>query len=846
MKLNLAQLLVDMQARLDALQARLDEVDPAGTDRPRAGGSRFDADPYGPDLRLTAGVVQDALPFYDCYRVFLEGAGGVAVCGRARQSAMAATGVSDSDTITAGERVLVVVHRAERTGYILAVLPGATLDRRLSLHDQVTQASPDVRSADPYATALASRLASDLLDFSGSAPIDAGAGGEFSRGCAASGTRLHLDAQMGFLRASEECGVWAFLNDDCLRTIARTRQDWHPGGESSVVPGAAAETVTSYTGFTPYQWEAAGAPARGVTTAEAVSAVESQVTSPYKAGAEPVVDDQAPLFRFVGHAGPLPSGRRDQVHAHDPTATRVNAYSNPIPVSVLADAHTGLDGRTHESSVSGYERSMRPGLTGYVPAAALEDLPPADAPPPRPTPSGTLPDGIGSALVVDDLHAYRQYLSGVGFRQAGWTPVGDSTPEEAVDYAALAGGASVPDPTPATREVFAGVTTSEYPRAAGHAVLPNGTAVYFGPCGEEIRMGGGVLELSAPRVVIRSGQDVLVLAGRDLALRSGRDADLSAATGAVRQKAETDFHVLAGNSGLGALLLEARSASALQTFGQDGQAGGVVVKSAGSLVQYADAVYTRAEGGVVTETAGDLVSVGRQAVRYLETGGVDYYGPPAEPSSASAFGPTTRLAGNVIVDGRLLATGGGTFGEDVYVASGHVFTADADLYDGKVPALTDESADRLNAQKQDATDAASELATAGATTYTAVFTDGLAATGRPADPATIAATAFGFRPSSVIGVGAFVLYESRWQQRARLDGQNLSVLDEPVVIGPDGGPTMPYPGYEIWSGTCLRTVDLLLYDVSSGLPVTDDAVYSSAAYAPVVATTPASSYLVIR
>src|SRR6185436_7352514 len=68
-----------------------------------------------------------------------------------------------------------------------------------------------------------------------------------------------------------------------------------------------------------------------------------------------------------------------------------------------------------------------------------------------------------------------------------------------------------------------------------------------------------------------------------------------------------------------------------------------------------------------------------------------------------------------------------------------------------------------------------------------------------------------------------ILFESRWQQMARLNGETLPTWDEPVVtVGPID--TLPHPGLGAWTGTdedanpvyAYYTEDLDLYSFSGG------------------------------
>lgn len=844
MNVNLGELLLDLQSQLAAVADRLKQLDPTFEFKPRTGPDKQSRTPYGSTVRLVTGVIADYVPFYDAYRVLLEGVSGPIMCGRAKSCSTAATGVTDSDTLVGGDRVLVSIHRSERHGHILSVLPGPTLDRRLSLHNQISQASPLSRAADPFAADLAARPTNDLIDFSGSSPIDQSGVGEFSRGCAATGTLLHVDPYMVTLRTSEECGVTATLADDTLRVAGRTLQVWTAGGETLTAPTGGGG-VSEYVGFTPFEWEGLGGTAAASTTSIAVSAIDSQVNTPHLGSAEPAAGDQAPLYRFTRDTGPRAGGRREQVVLPVPTSTAVNRLSDPTDRLTVRDEYTGLDGGGYCLNRTGGERGMRPGLSAYAPTLSADDEPPPQSAIPAPFPGGTIPDGVGSALVVDDLFAYRQLASDIGYVQAGWSKVSDGGGELPVDFSALASTYSVPDPQPTPLPVSPGATAATYPRAAGDTTLPNGTRVIFGPCGEEIRMGGGVLELSAPTVVIRSGRDVVVMAGRDAVLRSRRDTDVSAAVGSVRIKADKDLHALAGNSGQGSVLLESRSDLAVQAFGPDGsQSGGVIIKTTGDLVQYCRTAYTRATSAHVTETDGLLVQSGELAYRFLTTGGFDSYGPKSEPSAVSVFGPTTLIGGSLQVVGRLGVTEGATFGDTIVVSSGHIVTADAEQYAGQVPGLDDDSVKRQAEQVAAVVQADLDSRSRLGLFYTDFVTDGLGGEYRPGNALTITSTAFGFRASAAIGLDGFVLYETRWQQRARLGGQSLPAWDEPVVTGPGGALTLPYPGYDVWSTACFRTVDLGLYDVVTGRP-SDLASPQGATYRQPVASSPSQSYLTI-
>jgi hypothetical protein len=60
-----------------------------------------------------------------------------------------------------------------------------------------------------------------------------------------------------------------------------------------------------------------------------------------------------------------------------------------------------------------------------------------------------------------------------------------------------------------------------------------------------------------------------------------------------------------------------------------------------------------------------------------------------------------------------------------------------------------------------------------------------------------------------------VLFESRWQQLARIGGVDVSVWTEEAV-----NDTYPYPGAENLLGATYRTLDPNLYDITTGVAET--------------------------
>jgi hypothetical protein len=256
---------------------------------------------------------------------------------------------------------------------------------------------------------------------------------------------------------------------------------------------------------------------------------------------------------------------------------------------------------------------------------------------------------------------------------------------------------------------------------------------------------------------------VAALAGRDISLRARGSAELSTASGDLRLKAEGNLHALAGNSGTGGLLLESRGADAYaykDAIGTDVVSGGIQLKSAGSVVAWADGYYIRAlhEGDIVLDADrgnGDIYQWCSTATRYLGEGAADYFGTPTKVEAASTFART----------GAVLAGGVAALGDCAF--AGGLTTA----YYGP---------------------------------------------GRPGDTTLIGEVAFSFRSTDQYRARDFCCWEASWQQQARLGGLELGTWSEPPVAA-GNQITYPYPGAQAWATDedYLRQ-DLLLYDAKAG------------------------------
>jgi hypothetical protein len=69
---------------------------------------------------------------------------------------------------------------------------------------------------------------------------------------------------------------------------------------------------------------------------------------------------------------------------------------------------------------------------------------------------------------------------------------------------------------------------------------------------------------------------------------------------------------------------------------------------------------------------------------------------------------------------------------------------------------------------------------------------------------------FSFRSTAQSRVSDFMLYESRWAQRARMNNQSTNVwVEKPVQANENK--TYPFPGEDAWTGQSYRKINTSLY-----------------------------------
>lgn len=729
-------------------------------------------------------------------------------------------------------QVLIVVLPRSRTGIILGALPDYVPQPDSFVHPEITAGSGTSQATDRFFTSHLSPDNPGMINYSCGAPPD---GTIDSKGWISPlGPGVYSDSNTAFVRVSKFTGVWAFTVDDTVRIAGKTLQVWTDG---FAIEGWNDQDATStVTGISLFGWEALGHFTPNVSPPNRLSGAQVQIDSPELSMVEPALAKQTPFRRIVTYAGYLGYGSLQIVQlppANSDGPLTVGGADRPLMAGI---DQVGIDGSRTITSARAILIAHTPLLhaptpqaypfdpTGYVrPQGVIGEGQKLDGEP------VDISDGPSCGLTATDQVAYAQmWRAGSSFfyDSPDWTP-----PQPR--------GESVNQPsfTDLTEEQFLPIVSEMVRVDHRHSIpyfsstsffylAPDGRVVIAGPSGEEIRMGGGTIEVIAPGDInSRAGRNVLSMAGRTHATIANDSLEISASKGTVKLKAEKDMQLLAGNSGIGAMIIESRSKVDFFNYTEAGdatQGGGVILKSANQLAFVGGNVYLRStDGPLVLDAAQgeqDILMVGNAVRSWLADGLYEYFGTQGDTTAAGYRSADTMIApGDIRVAGNLIAKQSVFAGSNIYAADGTFASGQASQTDGKVQSLQDESLSQVR-DTVDAVDTTETTLTQGAqTVYESELVNAYYQSEKVGDLATIGSVGFRFRTAEQYRTAGYKLFEARWAQQSRKQSQTLLTWVEPPVAGP-AGDTYPFPGDAVWNGDSYATLDPKLYNPQTGEP----------------------------
>jgi hypothetical protein len=376
-----------------------------------------------------------------------------------------------------------------------------------------------------------------------------------------------------------------------------------------------------------------------------------------------------------------------------------------------------------------------------------------------------------------------------------------------------------------------------YQSEAFLSILEDGSVVIGDGYGAEIRMCAGSITISAPGDVwLKPGKNAQVWAGRDIIHRANGAVDISTTEKSIRIKAEKDVFVLAGNdeNKPGGVLIESRSQVKSVDFEpQDGQPvgdgakfGGILLRAPGAnIATQTQNLYLRAgvegEGGSIVLDAGkgedDIITVSNKIRHYVgENGEIAHFFSRAEidsPQAGNIFtGKENFFTGNTFVAGDVYASGGLMAPDFVYsygnITGKNFFVApcEKDCYK-----QLSEAANKIDQYAKD------KLPTFARGDYATKVETPWYNEKRAGNDRVIAISSFSFRADSDYRVEEdFELFEDRWQQYARIGGENTGTWQEKPVKDGAGQETWPFPGKAMFDANIFMQQDFTILETVSG------------------------------
>jgi hypothetical protein len=375
-----------------------------------------------------------------------------------------------------------------------------------------------------------------------------------------------------------------------------------------------------------------------------------------------------------------------------------------------------------------------------------------------------------------------------------------------------------------------------YPNHSYLSMTDDGGVVIGDGYGAEIRMCGGHIFLTAPGDIwTKPGRNLNVLAGQDVCLRAYNSMDLSTTQKDLRLKAERNLHILGGNDGeTGGVLIECKAPGAYgyqDVVGEDVAMGGFQVKvDKGDATIWATNIYLRTGGGDVQPGVITLDAAKGQEAITFNASSINSF---VSQSITDNFGSDGNIqvthlwsANSNIIGSGCCVQGFGMFQDSVVVrgwveaVAGHFGSELAGQFKGQVGQLEGESLYLAYQALDDCQKSTDTVADEIKTFWQDIFTDYLYADNQAGNDDVITAVHFTFRNPAQYHTQDFKLFEDRWQQLARLGGEELAFWDEKSINGSSAEETMPYPGKKPWKDdNTYMQMDLALFDPETGASI---------------------------
>lgn len=818
----------------------------------------------GRTAKVFLGHVVDTIASCNWYKVQPEGARTTIPCNMMSQTSMAPFGVREHHPLHPNARVWFILHPGAHYGSIIGVEPSYHFDPRVVLSDYISMASRSGIQVDQcHQFPFTLPKNGTITDWSAGRPVDGTSAGE--RGWfAETGVATYVDSFMAYLRSDENTGVWAFYHDQLLRLAGQNLQLRTGGSELEALDDEGEVMIDQ--GYAGYPWETLGALNKGTTIHVENDATKNQVREPWYSRFEPLHDDQQPFFRlhhYYGYLGDL--GGKRVLAAPPKNVSDVMRYSSQANLPGLFEEQIQGDGEYRVRSAKSVSLSKH-----LLNPVAKRLRRPEDATGDSFSDykaSGAWGDGdehkVAGSVETQGNHPIFNRMLGITDSQAysgNWkgqtgfhyhkkdfhlpeesqlkNEIGASNGEE-ISFGSLTLQSYLEAPAAVKMKIdHRYKEVSYYPNESHVEPLEDGGVSIADGFGSEIRMTGGSIFFSCPGdLIFQSGRRTVTMAGHDCIIRANNCIDLSATRSDVRVKAGASINMLAKEG----VLIESEAMGTDFTqwkdkAGSDCKATGIMLKAASSnFTVWSEQTYIRAGvrspidstnnpgSGIYLDSGqgeGNITIVANTVERFIMTGAFDWFTENADGSvsHANVYGPQANIFGApLLIDGSITVAGSALVEDWVYSVSGHFGSALSKRFFGLVGELKEESLDRAVSAIESCKSAQAEQVERGTEVFAENVTEFLYAENQQGNDETCIEVTFSFRSQPQYKTEDFYLYESRWQQMARLRGETLETWRERPKLK-DGEHSYPFPGAQKQAlEDAFYTQDFALFDFAEGV-----------------------------
>lgn len=759
-------------------------------------------------------------------------------------------GVRDNDTLAPGTGVVLWRPEGSSVYFILGVVPNINPDFRIFPPTYIQRGSTAGFKKKPYFRNAVSTFADgiNIVSRNNGRPIDS-TDHEFSR-LTETGAGIFIDSYQSFLRVSELCGIWLNVLDEYMKLSAVSfdfqsfsNQVCHRLDEGEIYLSS---------GYSYYAHEALGAYRPGVQTTQQSSLSDVQMSPTYgQAELDLSHPDIASIHRLIDYYGYVGYGQKRFVSTPRQGQTSVHRLSQAefqAPTGLLKISQS-LTGAYYLQSAKSVFIGKSPIITTPIRKRSVEDPKGDDSKKfenkyrfagavggdvehkagdwrvqtgdelafkiPAYNRISGLEDITARARVWDTEFGFRYHEDDFFVPEESDNPVLSSIEFHRGHYNRSHVEAQ---PVDVPIDDITGVT-KVYRTSAGVHVTEDGSVVISDGYGSQLVMSCGQIRLE-------SGGDVLLLSGsrvvsraKDVILQAKNNVDISATENDVRIKSEVNTQILAGNSGVGGLLLESKGQGNYQNYenksGAEVRGSGITLLSRGGGINAVGSeIYLRSgvqqnsavSGGSIVIDSGSggspIFMYGSQVYNFTSDGVVICTGIRGQgggtPSGIHYFGDRSSLiSGDVRISGSTVGIGSALFGGGV-TAVGNMACS------GGYLSIGDTSRGPAKASLQQVIQKSGEVFSESTQTVSTVFNSAVVQSflsEQRVGSTTLLENSLGFsfRDSDTDAYGyidgEFLFPEARWQQLTRMGlvaGTEEQWVERPVEY--QTGLSYPWPG----------------------------------------------------